>query len=293
MKKEKLLLAIIMIGFGSIGLFVKSVPFTSGQIALARGAIGSLFIFLYTLISKQKLSWTRIRPNLYLLILLGTLIGINWILLFQAYHYTTIPNATVLYYLAPVIMVILANRFLNEKLNAVRIFSILAALIGMVCIVGFDLNTVSASDLTGFSFALGAAVLYATVITLNKFLKNINGIESTFVQLLFAAISLFPYVMLTDGFSLTGVSSTAIGLILFVGIFHTGISYTIYFTVVRKISNQTVAAYSYIDPVSAILMSTLFFHESMTPLQILGGVLILGATMVSELFGNNQKSSLS
>jgi len=293
MKKEKLLLAIIMIGFGSIGLFVKSVPFTSGQIALARGAIGSLFIFLYTLVSKQKLSWTRIRPNLYLLILLGTLIGINWILLFQAYHYTTIPNATVLYYLAPVIMVILANRFLNEKLNAVRIISILAALIGMVCIVGIDLSAVSVADLTGFSFALGAAVLYALVITLNKFLKNISGIESTFVQLLFAAISLFPYVMMTDGFSLTGVSSAAIGLILFVGIFHTGISYTIYFTVVRKISNQTVAAYSYIDPVSAILMSTLFFHESLTPLQILGGVLILGATMVSELFGNNRKSILS
>jgi len=293
MKKEKYLLAIIMIGFGSIGLFVKSVPFTSGQIALARGAIGSLFIFLYTLVSKQKLSWSRIRPNLYLLILLGTLIGINWILLFQAYHYTTIPNATVLYYLAPVIMIILANRFLNEKLNTVRIISILAALIGMVCIVGIDLSAVSASDLTGFSFALGAAVLYATVITLNKFLKNISGIESTFVQLLFAAISLFPYVMLTDGFSLTGVSSTAIGLILVVGIFHTGISYTIYFTVVRKISNQTVAAYSYIDPVSAILMSTLFFHESMTPLQIVGGALILGATMVSELFGNNRKSVLS
>ena len=293
MKKEKYLLAIIMIGFGSIGLFVKSVPFTSGQIALARGAIGSLFIFLYTLISKQKLSWSRIRPNLKLLILLGTLIGINWILLFQAYHYTTIPNATVLYYLAPVIMVILANRFLNEKLTTVRIISILAALMGMVCIVGIDLSAVSASDLTGFSFALGAAVLYATVITLNKFLKNISGIESTFVQLLFAAISLFPYVMMTDGFSLTGISSTAIGLILFVGIFHTGISYTIYFTVVRKISNQTVAAYSYIDPVSAILMSTLFFHESMTPLQILGGVLILGATMVSELFGNNLKSTLS
>lgn len=293
MKKEKYLLAIIMIGFGSIGLFVKSVPFTSGQIALARGAIGSLFIFLYTLISKQKLSWSRIRPNLKLLILLGTLIGINWILLFQAYHYTTIPNATVLYYLAPVIMVILANRFLNEKLTAVRIISILAALMGMVCIVGIDLSAVSASDLTGFSFALGAAVLYATVITLNKFLKNISGIESTFVQLLFAAILLFPYVMMTDGFSLTGVSSAAIGLILFVGIFHTGISYTIYFTVVRKINNQTVAAYSYIDPVSAILMSTLFFHESMTPLQILGGVLILGATMVSELFGNNQKSTLS
>jgi len=293
MKKEKYLLAIIMIGFGSIGLFVKSVPFTSGQIALARGAIGSLFIFLYTLISKQKLSWSRIRPNLYLLILLGTLIGINWILLFQAYHYTTIPNATVLYYLAPVIMVILANRFLKEKLTAVRIISILAALMGMVCIVGIDLSAVSASDLTGFSFALGAAVLYATVITLNKFLKNISGIESTFVQLLFAAISLFPYVMMTDGFSLKGVSSAAIGLILFVGIFHTGISYTIYFTVVRKISNQTVAAYSYIDPVSAILMSTLFFHESMTPLQILGGVLILGATMVSELFGNNPKSTLS
>lgn len=293
MKKEKYLLAIIMIGFGSIGLFVKSVPFTSGQIALARGAIGSLFIFLYTLISKQKLSWSRIRPNLYLLILLGTLIGINWILLFQAYHYTTIPNATVLYYLAPVIMIILANRFLNEKLNTVRIISILAALIGMVCIVGIDLSAVSASNLSGFSFALGAAVLYATVITLNKFLKNISGIESTFVQLLFAAISLFPYVMLTDGFSLTGVSSTAIGLILVVGIFHTGISYTIYFTVVRKISNQTVAAYSYIDPLSAILMSTLFFHEVMTPLQILGGALILGATMVSELFGNNTKSILS
>lgn len=290
MKKYKLGLIIAMLIWGSIGIFVRYIDFTSSQIALVRAIVGSIFLMIFSMISKESLSKEKIKSNLLVLICCGICLAFNWIFLFQAYHYTTISTATICYYLAPIIVMFLSPFLLKEKLNSVKISCIVAAMIGMLCIVGIDKNGMGENDMVGILYGLSAACLYSSVVILNKFLKDISGRDSAIVQLSVAVIFLLPYVTFTEKISLTGVSSQSIILLLVVGVVHTGIAYLLYFTVIQKIESQTVAIYSYVDPISAIIMSAIILSESMSLLQIIGGILILGSTFISEIYSNKMKS---
>lgn len=290
MKKYKLGLIIAMLIWGSIGIFVRNINFSSSQIALVRAILGSIFLVVFSIASKENLSKEKIKSNLLILIGGGICLVFNWILLFQAYNYTTISTATICYYLAPIIVMFLSPFLLKEKLTPVKVSCIVAAMIGMLCIVGIDKSSANGNNIVGILYGLGAACLYASVVILNKFLKNISGRDSSVVQLSVATIFLIPYVFFTEKINLVGVSTQSIILLLVVGIVHTGIAYLIYFTVIQKLESQTVAIYSYVDPISAIIMSAIILRESMSLLQILGGILILGATFINEIYNNKVKS---
>lgn len=290
MKKYKLGLIISMLIWGSIGIFVKYINFTSSQIALVRAIVGSIFLIIFSMISKESLSKEKIKSNLLVLICCGICLGFNWIFLFQAYHYTTVSTATICYYLAPIIVMFLSPFLLKEKLNSVKVCCIVAAMIGMLCIVGIDKSSMGENNMVGILYGLSAACFYTGVVILNKFLKEISGRDSAIVQLSVSAIFLLPYVIFTEKISLVGVSSQSIILLLVLGVVHTGIAYLLYFTVIQKIESQTVAIYSYVDPISAIFMSAIILNESMSLLQIIGGILILGSTFISEVYSNKIKS---
>ncbi|MDU4859372.1 MAG: DMT family transporter [Terrisporobacter othiniensis] len=290
MKKYKLGLIISMLIWGSIGIFVKYINFTSSQIALVRAIVGSIFLIIFSMISKESLSKEKIKSNLLVLICCGICLGFNWIFLFQAYHYTTVSTATICYYLAPIIVMFLSPFLLKEKLNSVKVCCIVAAMIGMLCIVGIDKSSMGENNMVGILYGLSAACFYTGVVILNKFLKGISGRDSAIVQLSVSAIFLLPYVIFTEKISLVGVSSQSIILLLVLGVVHTGIAYLLYFTVIQKIESQTVASYSYVDPISAIFMSAIILNESMSLLQIIGGILILGSTFISEVYSNKIKS---
>lgn len=284
MNKQKLLFALAMLIFGSIGLFVRTLPFTSSQIALARGLIGSAFLFVSSFILKKGLSLRRIRNNLKVLLPLGIMLGFNWILLFQAYRYTSIANATVSYYCAPVIVMLLTPVVFKEPLTRTNVLCIFAAMAGMVCISGAG-GALDRQNLIGIAYGFGGAVFYAAIVLTNKFLKDISDFESAFTQLFVAALALLPYVLLTDGVSLAGASAGGVLLLFLVGVVHTGFSYLLYFASLPRLDNRTIATFSYIDPISAILLSSLFLAEPMTLVQFAGAVLILGATLINELVG--------
>lgn len=290
MKKYKLGLIISMLIWGSIGIFVKYINFTSSQIALVRAIVGSIFLMIFSMISKESLSKEKIKSNLLVLICCGICLGFNWIFLFQAYHYTTVSTATICYYVAPIIVMFLSPFLLKEKLNSVKVCCIVAAMIGMLCIVGIDKSSMGENNMVGILYGLSAACFYTGVVILNKFLKGISGRDSAIVQLSVSAIFLLPYVIFTEKISLVGVSSKSIILLLVLGVVHTGIAYLLYFTVIQKIESQTVAIYSYVDPISAIFMSAIILNESMSLLQIIGGILILGSTFISEVYSNKIKS---
>lgn len=282
MNKQKLLFALAMLIFGSIGLFVRTLPFTSSQIALARGLIGSAFLFASSFIFKKGLSFKRIRSNLKVLLPLGIMLGFNWILLFQSYRYTSIANATVSYYCAPVIVMLLTPVLFKEPLTRTNVICIFAAMAGMVCISGAG-GALDRQNLIGIAYGFGGAVFYAAIVLTNKFLKDISDFESAFTQLFIAALALLPYVLLTDGIRLAGASAGAVLLLILVGVVHTGFSYLLYFASLPRLDSRTIATFSYIDPISAILLSSLFLAEPMTLIQAAGAVLILGATLVNEL----------
>lgn len=270
-----------MLIFGTIGLFVKNIELSSSEIALTRGFIGGVTLILATIFFKKKISFEAIKNNLYLLIFSGLAVGLNWIFLFQGYKYTSISNATLSYYFAPVFVTILAPFILKEKLTLSKFLCVLMALVGMFCIVGVD-GINGGSDLIGIAYGLLAAGFYASVILMNKFLKGIDSIEITVIQLISATITLLPYVLYVEGLGILSVPSVSIPYILILGIVHTGIAYLLYFSSLQGLKGQTIAVLSYIDPVFAIIISAVILKEQLGLLQIIGGILILGSSFLSE-----------
>lgn len=280
--KFKIITAMLI--FGSIGTFVKNINLSSSEIALLRGAIGSLFLISASFFLRQKPSFKSIKENIVLLILSGSAIGLNWILLFQSYKYTTISNATLSYYFAPILVIILAPFVLKERLTLAKVACIISAMLGLFLIVKLGGSSTSGSynHLVGILYGLSAAVLYASVILMNKFIKNLAGFETTLVQLVVAVLVLSPYVFINDHLDFSGINSKSIIFILIVGIIHTGIAYFLYFTAIKELKGQTIAVLSYIDPISAVIIAAMFLGERMSFVQIIGGVLILGSTFLSE-----------
>ncbi|MBR6744453.1 MAG: EamA family transporter [Clostridia bacterium] len=134
----------------------------------------------------------------------------------------------------------------------------------------------------GIALGLGAAVFYALTVLLNKRLGNIAGAERTFLQLIAAAVVLTPYVALSGGFHLSALSFSAWGVLLVVGLVHTGLAYLLYFAAVAKLPGQQIAVLSYIDPLVAVLISVFVLSEPMSAAQMIGGGMILVFSLLNE-----------
>ena len=281
--KAKVQVIISMLIFGSISIVVRRIDLPSGTIALSRAMLGSIFIYLYCLITRKKISYSIIKENLIFLSISGAFMGFNWILLFQAYKYTTVSNATLAYYFAPTIVMLISPFLLKEKLNIRKLLCVVISVIGLFMIVnnGGDIGP-SYNHPLGITYGLIAAVLYASIIILNKFLKNISGLESTLVQLAISAFVLAFYVFLVEKPNASMFKVEFVPYILILGIVYTGITYTLYFTGMQELKGQTIATLSYIDPISAIIISALFLNEKITLVQIIGGLLILGSGFVID-----------
>lgn len=278
----KVMLIVSMTIFGTIGLFTRNIAVSSGELALYRAVMAAVVIGGYLLVAKQPINFQSIKKELPLLLFSGAAMGINWILLFEAYKYTTISSATLSYYFAPVIVTVVCPFLFREKLTPKQLLCFLMSTVGLILIIGVENLSGSGTGFVGILFGLGAAVFYATVIILNKFIKNVTGIHRTLLQFLAAIIVLMPYVICTSGVTLGNLDKTGWLCLLVVGLVHTGIAYCMYFSALKDLKGQEAAILSYIDPLVAVLASVFLLGESMTMLQLIGGILVLGFAIWNE-----------
>ena len=277
-------LILSMLIFGTIGIFRRSIPLSSAMIACVRGLIGAVFLYSLVKVKGGKPDANAIRKNILLLVISGCFIGGNWMLLFEAYNYTSVAVATLCYYMAPVIVILLSPIILKERLTKIKVLCILTALIGMVFVSDVPANGLPhASEAKGIICGLGAAVLYASVMMFNKKIKDINAYDKTMVQLFCAGAILLPYLAYKHELMSVSLTTQSIILLGIVSIFHTGITYALYFGSFDKLPAQTVALFSYIDPITAILLSAVLLHEQMSFSVMIGTVLIIASTLASEL----------
>ena len=284
---SRLPIIISMVIFGTIGIFRRHIDLSSSVLALLRGVVGTAFLFALMRLRGQKADMGGIKRNLPVLALSGALIGFNWILLFEAYRYTTVATATLCYYMAPIFVILCSPILLKERLSSKKLLCVGTALAGMVLVSGvLQAGFGGAAELTGVFLGLGAAVLYASVILLNKRIDGLGANDRTMVQLFAAAIVLVPYTLLTGELTIGALLALdAMGLLMLmvVCIVHTGAAYAMYFGAMKVLPAQTVALLSYIDPVVAIVLSALLLGEKMGVPAMIGAVLVLGAAVVSEL----------
>lgn len=282
-KNARFMMAGSMVVFGTIGLFVRQIPVTSGELALYRAVMAAVLLGCYFVLTKQSIDLKKIRRELPLLLASGMAMGINWIFLFEAYKYTTVSVATLSYYFAPVLVTLACPILFKEKMGLKQWICFIMSTVGIVLITGIGDLSKGDSHFTGICFGLGAAVFYAAVILLNKYIKGVAGIQRTFLQFVAAIVILVPYVLFTSGISLGAMNGAGWICLLIVGLFHTGITYCLYFSSLKELPGQEAAVLSYMDPLVAVLVSVFVLGEQMTGLQILGGALILGFTFWNEI----------
>lgn len=266
--------------FGTIGLVRRYIPYPSGMIAMLRGILGALFLTAVHFIGGNKFSWRSIKKNLPLLCLSGACLGLNWILLFEAYRFTTVSIATVCYYMAPVTVILTSPIFFGERLTAKKIACVVTAVAGMA--ISSEIFTADFSGITGILFGLGASVMYSALVIANKKMSQINADERTVFQLATAAVMLLPYVLAAEGVSGLPINGFIVVMLLIVGIVHTGIAYALYFGSIHRVSAQTAAFFGYIDPIVAIATSALILREDISLYTVVGAAMVIGAMLTAE-----------
>ncbi len=280
--KYKIQFVLSMIIFGTMGLIVRYIDLPSSETALLSSSIGCLFLIVVLFMRKRTITWKLVKANGCILFFSGIALGGNWMFLYQAYDHTTLTNATLGYYFAPVFVMILSPFILKERLPVKKIICIGIAIIGMLMIVGNGVSASGTEDLLGIFFGLLAAACYAALMLLNKFIRLMGRLEITIIQLGITALLILPYVFLTEGFGVFEVFKSSVPFIIILGIVNTGIGFWLFFSGMEKLKGQSIAMLSYVDPFVAILISAVILREHMTLVQILGGALLLGSTFISE-----------
>ena len=282
-RRSVIMIVASMLIFGTIGLFRRYIPCTSAFLAFVRGILGGMLLLVFTRIRKKDTGEKLPQQAMIWLAVSGAVIGINWMLLFEAYNHTTVAVATLCYYMQPTIVMLVSPLLFRERLTKRKAICAVIAVIGMVLVSGvIESGGAGTGNLKGVLLGLGAAVCYASVIIMNKKITGVDAYRKTTIQLLCAGLVMVPYMLLTDGFGKTEFSAGTIALLVIVGIVHTGFAYVLYFGSMDGLKAQSIAMLSYIDPVTALLLSALVLREPLSFAGIVGAIMILFSAVFAE-----------
>ncbi|EKN6261133.1 DMT family transporter [Yersinia enterocolitica] len=233
------------------------------------------------------------RQHIAIAIIGGITLVLNWVLLFGAYSYASISVATVTYHTQPFMLVGLGVLFFGEKLTANTLGWLLVAFGGMLFIIIGQQGaiTLGSDYLIGVVMALGAAFMYAVTAAIIKRLKGLPPHLIVLIQLSVGAILLAPFVRWSD-FPLPG---STWGLLLIIGVIHTGLMSSLLYGAIQKIPTSLVGALSFIYPVVAIFVDWLVFGHRLSVMQMVGASAILlaaaGMNFGWKLAGNRLRES--
>lgn len=274
----KYILALLL--FGSNGVVASFIALNSYEIVLLRTLIGSLLLIGIFLISGGKLTFYQNKKDFAFLAVSGVAMGTSWMFLYEAYAQIGVSIASLCYYCGPVIVMILSPLIFKERLTKAKVMGFLVVLIGIFLVNG---QGGVITNRWGLACGLASAVMYAFMVVFNKKATAITGLENSALQLFIAFLSVTIFVGIKQGFAVKIPEDSVLPVVI-LGLINTGFGCYLYFSSIEKISVQTVAICGYLEPLSAVLFSVFFLHETMLPLQILGAVLIIGGAIFGECF---------
>ena len=264
--------------FGTNGILVSHISIESSQIVLMRTLLGGLMLSLLVLV-RGGFDRASVKAELRALLGGGVALGLNWVALFTAYRLLNVSLATLIYYAGPMLVLLFSPLLFGERIRGITIAAVVIVAVGLVCISGSIAS--SGLSLAGLFAAAVAALFYAALIVFNKRITRTSGLQTAAIELDIAFVVVLIYTLLTVG--LPHPTPADIPWLLTLGLINTGLAYLLYFTGLQKLPAQSVALISYVDPVSALVFSALILHESLTPTQLLGAVLIIGGAILGEL----------
>lgn len=275
--------------FGLNGIVASQISMTSYEIVFLRTLIGSVFLGVLFLLTKEKLTIKKHPRDLVFIVVSGIAMGTSWMFLYEAYQQIGVSLSSLLYYCGPVIVMILSPLIFKEKLTLPKIIGFVIVLAGVFLVNGKA--AISGGNSWGLFCGGMSALMYFMMVTFNKQSKNITGMENSLIQTTISFLTVAVFVGFKQHFVMSIPAEDWIW-ILILGLVNTGLGCYLYFSPLAKLPVQTVAVCGYLEPLSAVVFAALILGEKMTLFQILGAVCIIGGAMVGELLGR-KKSDLS
>lgn len=279
--KFYLMFVAAMLIFGSNGVFASMLEMSGAQLVLLRTLIGGAVLLIIILISRSRTPKEVLLREKWRLLFAGVCLGANWALLFEAYNLMNVSLATLTYYTAPVLVLVLAPLVLKERQNGLAYLGMAVVIVGMLLVVGTDFGEGGVSA-TGLIVGLGSAVFYAMLMLVNKQITGVSGLNLTFIEIVIAAVILLPYVFATSGGVPLPTDARGIFALLFLCTVNTGFACWLYFSSMNRLPAKAVALMGYFDPVSALIFSAVFLDERLSGVQLAGAVLVLGGALVGQ-----------
>ena len=265
--------------FGSNGIIASYIALSSTEIVLYRTLIGSiLLLFLFT-ITQNKWTFYKYKKHFAYLTLSGVAMGLSWMFLYEAYNRIGVSISSLLYYCGPVIVILLAPIVFKEKLTVHKLVGLFSVFIGIIFVNGNLVNGIR--DLSGMFYGMMSAVMYAFMVIFNKKATNISGLENSLLQLAISCITVAVFILFRGDF-IFAIPQGSIFPLFFLGLVNTGIGCYLYFSKLDKLPVQSVSILGYIEPLSAVILSVIILKESLTAMQIIGAVLVLGGAIYAE-----------
>ncbi len=279
--KFYLMFVAAMLIFGSNGVFASMLEMSGAQLVLLRTLIGGAVLLIIILISRSRTPKEVLLREKWRLLFAGVCLGANWALLFEAYNLMNVSLATLTYYTAPVLVLVLAPLVLKERQNGLAYLGMAVVIVGMLLVVGTDFGEGGVSA-TGLIVGLGSAVFYAMLMLVNKQITGVSGLNLTFIEIVIAAVILLPYVFATSGGVPLPADARGIFALLFLCTVNTGFACWLYFSSMNRLTAKAVALMGYFDPVSALIFSAVFLDERLSGVQLAGAVLVLAGALVGQ-----------
>lgn len=270
-------MSLAMLISGSIGAFVLLSGLPVMEVVFARCLIGGVTLLLFIRLSREPL--TRLsRLTLLLMAAGGVAVVINWLLLFASYRHLSIGLSTVIYNTQP-FMLVLMSMLLGERVSSVKWAWLTLAFGGVVLVLSSELGAAhQGNGLLGVAMALGAAFFYALTALITRQLRQVSPQQIALVQMVVGTLMLLPLVQIS--FELRPMQW---GILLTVGIVHTGIMYQLLYAAIQKLPTPLTGSLSFIYPLVAVVVDKLVFNHTLSLTQLAGGALILLAAAGNNL----------
>ena len=219
------------------------------------------------------------RAEAGLLAVFGILFALSSLTLFQSYRFMDAGIASTLLFVYPLLVAVIMAAFFRERLSAVTLACILTAVLGIALLYkGTDGVTLSTA---GTLLVMGSALSYAVyIVGINQTaLKQVATVQVTFYVLLFG-LSLFVIRLLGAGGLQVPDRWYLWGNLIALGVFPTAISLLCTTAAIQYIGSTPTAILGALEPVTALFFGMTVFGERLTPRDLAGILLILGAVGV-------------
>jgi drug/metabolite transporter (DMT)-like permease len=263
-------IAAAAIVWGSNGVIVNVLPLASYGVAFLRLTVGCAAL-LVGLAATRRLSLLK-TSSLGGLSILGLLLALGWVLLFESMKRLPISEAVLLNYNAPIFVALLSPVLLKERLERRTYAAIASASVG-VALMALSRGGLGASrSIIGVVLGLSAGLAYALfVISSKHMLERVPSLTVSFYSYLLAALWIAPLTIGLD-FRIPGKLWV---LVLILGVVNTALAVSVYLHGLKLVKAQDAAVLAYLEPASAAAFGYVFLGETLKFTAIIGGALIL------------------